>query len=172
MNTNPILHFIATAFALTAFSTAGCSEKPPKPDTPVVSTTVTTDTIKASAAEPPVPAVIATSDSPDIAWIDLKDYTYGQRDQLIAGLKRLETRVDVQMDELTKKRAAINGKADPKDWDFAMKEMRDAQAYLKSTNKELGKATPEIWSQAKDKVGHAWVRSQEAYAKVKASTTI
>ena len=52
-----------------------------------------------------------------------------------------------------------------------MKEMADARAYLKSTGEEANKATPETWLQAKEKVGQAWTRTQEAYDKVKASTT-
>ena len=61
--------------------------------------------------------------------------------------------------------------ANTKDWDFAMKEMIDARLYLKSTGEVLAKAMPETWNQEKDKVGQAWVRTQEAYAKVKSSTT-
>jgi hypothetical protein len=89
----------------------------------------------------------------------------------LAGLSRLESEVDSQIAALTAKRATMNGTTDTKDWDFAMKEMVNAQAYLKSSGAELSKATPETWSQAKDKVAQAWVRTQEAYTKVKASTT-
>jgi len=52
-----------------------------------------------------------------------------------------------------------------------MKEMGDARSALKSMGEELSKATPETWDQEKDKVGQAWVRTQEAYDKVKSSTT-
>jgi len=36
---------------------------------------------------------------------------------------------------------------------------------------ELHEASPETWAQQKDKVGEAWMRAQEAYGKVKSSTT-
>jgi hypothetical protein len=36
---------------------------------------------------------------------------------------------------------------------------------------ELSKASPETWSQEKDKVGQAWVRTQAAFDNVKSSTT-
>jgi hypothetical protein len=52
-----------------------------------------------------------------------------------------------------------------------MKEMADARSNLKSMGEEIRKATPEIWAQEKDKVGRAWVRTQEAYDKVKSSVT-
>jgi hypothetical protein len=35
----------------------------------------------------------------------------------------------------------------------------------------MAKASRETWDQQKDKVGLAWVRTQDAFAKVKASTT-
>ena len=60
---------------------------------------------------------------------------------------------------------------DTKGWDFAMKEMEDARSALHSIGTELSQATPETWNQEKDKVGQAWVRTQEAYDKVKSSTT-
>jgi hypothetical protein len=33
-------------------------------------------------------------------------------------------------------------------------------------------ATAETWDQKKEKVGQAWAKTQEAYGKVKASTTL
>jgi hypothetical protein len=93
------------------------------------------------------------------------------RAQFFAGLKRLEAIVDDQMSSLTARRAAMKSTANTKDWDFAMKEMGDARSYLKSMGEELSKASPETWAQEKDKVGQAWVRTQEAYDEVKSSTT-
>jgi hypothetical protein len=60
---------------------------------------------------------------------------------------------------------------DTKDWDFAMKEMSDSQAYLKSMIDEAGRATPDTWEQEKDKVDEAWQRTQAAFDKVKITTT-
>jgi hypothetical protein len=61
--------------------------------------------------------------------------------------------------------------SDDKDWDFAMKEMNDSQAYLKSMIDEAARATPDTWGQEKDKVDQAWQRAQEAFDKVKVTTT-
>jgi hypothetical protein len=117
-------------------------------------------------------AVAASSPSVVFArWTDIKDCTYEMRAQFYAGLSRLEARVDAQIGELTAKRAAMNGVTDTKDWDFAMKEMVDARANLKSVRGELSRATPATWDQAKDKVGQAWLRTQAAFASVKSSTT-
>ena len=49
--------------------------------------------------------------------------------------------------------------------------MGNARTYLKSMEEELHEASPETWAQQKDKVGEAWMRAQEAYGKVKSSTT-
>ena len=123
----------------------------------------------------PVVAVqVATTASPEVApadWNEIKVCTYDMRARLFAGLKQLEAKVDGQIRELVAKRATMKGTTDTKEWDFAMKEMNDARSYLQSTGEELSKATRENWDQAKEKTGQAWVRTQDAYAKVKASTT-
>ena len=112
--------------------------------------------------------------APDVAnaqWTDIKDVNYDSRAKFFAGLIWLNTKVDLQVDELNAQRAAMTSAANPKDWDFAMKEMVNAQAYLVATGKEMNAATSETWDQQKEKVGLAWTRTQEAYAKVKSSVT-
>lgn len=156
-----------TVLNLLAFSTAGCAEKAKVTETtlPVVKpSVVATATPDASVAESPA---VATA-----RWSDLKGYTYNQRDLLLTGLKSLEARVDAQITELVAKRAALDASnISTKDWDFAMQEMVNARTNLKSTSADLAKATRDTWDQQKDKVGLAWVRAQDAYAKVKSSTT-
>jgi hypothetical protein len=167
------LIIITAAFGLAAFSTAGCAEKEkiaeaPLPPAKEVATTT------AAVPGPTTTVQVAAIASPDAAsaqWTDIKDYTYDMRAQFFAGFKRLEAMVDGQISELTAKRATMKGTTDTKDWDFAMKEMEEARSYLKSMGEELSKATPETWAQEQDKVGQAWVRTQDAYGKVKSSTT-
>lgn len=159
MKTKSLLSSLAALVSLCAFSTAGCAEKE-----------------KVVTAPPPAAqdVAIAAPASPDIAtgqWSDIKDYTFDQREQFFAGLKRLQARVDAQVAELVARRAAMTSKTDTKDWDFAMKEMGDSRSYLKGMADEIAKATPETWDQEKDKVNHAWTRTQDAYDKVKSSTT-
>jgi hypothetical protein len=175
MRTNRFTSLVIVAFGLAAFSTAGCTEKekiaeaPLPPAKDVAATTVTT-----TVPGPTATVQVAATASPDAAsarWSDIKDCTYDIRAQFFAGLNRLEARVDDQISELTAKRAAMKSTTDTKEWDFAMKEMGDARSALKSMGEELSKATPETWDQEKDKVGQAWVRTQEAYDKVKSSTT-
>ena len=176
MTTNRLTHLIIAAFSLTAISTVGCAEKAKSGEASLP----TVEAVAASPAPNPVsgsttPIKVAVTVNPDVAsaeWADIKDVTYDLRAQFFAGLKRLEAKVDAQMDELTAKRAAMNSTANTHDWDFAMKEMGDAQSYLTSMGVELSKASPETWDQVKDKVGKAWVRTQDAYAKVKSSTTV
>jgi hypothetical protein len=172
MKTNRFSHLITAALGLAAFSTAGCSEKEKTADmTATPASDASTTPAPAPAASAPV-ANAAAADTASAKWIDIKDCTYDTRAQFFAGLKALEARVDGQVAELTAKRAAMPSTTDTKDWDFAMKEMTDSRAYLTSMGEELGKATPDTWNQEKDKVGQAWVRTQDAYGKVKASTTL
>ena len=175
MKTNRFTNLATAAFGLAAFSSMGGAEKekmaeaslPPAAE--VATNTAAAATPGAAAAVP-----VAAAASPDAAaakWSDIENCSYDLRVQFFAGLKRLEARVDAQLSELIAQRAALKGTAETKDWDFAMKEMRDARAYLQSMAEEVSTATDETWAQEKAKVGQAWVRTQAAYEKVKHSTT-
>jgi hypothetical protein len=170
MKTNFYTLVTTVALSLTAFSTVGCAEKDKTADAPLPSA----KEVAASRIDPNSPAQMAALATADIAsakWGDIKDCTYDMRAQFFAGLKQLEARVDGQISELTARRAAMKSTADTKNWDFAMKEMNDSRSYLKSVGDELNKASPETWTQQKETVGLAWVRTQDAYDKVKSSTT-
>lgn len=107
-----------------------------------------------------------------LRWTDIKDHPFGKRADFMAGLARLREKVDAQVAELTAKRASmLDLSVDTKEWDFNMKEMNAARSYFNAVSDELRKATPETWDQGKEKAGQAWVRTQEAYDKVKSSTT-
>lgn len=167
MKTQLTAALVTTTLVLTSLAITGCGEKvgvaaPSLPSTKAV-----------LAATTPIAAPVASlsPDVPSNLWTDIKDYTYDQRARFFPGFQLMEARVDAQLAELTARRAAMNSTVNTKDWDFAMKEMVDARSYLKSTGEVLGKATPETWQQEKEKVGQAWVRTQEAYRKVKSSTT-
>ncbi len=103
------------------------------------------------------------------SWDDIKIFTYEQRTEFAAGLKRLEEKLDGQIGELTAKRATM--KNDPKEWDSAMRTLKDARAYLKSSGSEMNETSPELWSDQKEKIQRAWQSTQDAVGKVKASTT-
>jgi hypothetical protein len=153
MKTNSLFPLLAAAFCFVVLNRAGCAEK----ETP------TGATPPADNAPLPAPA--------GVQWSDIKDRTFDQRDLFFAGLKHLEARVDEQITELTAKRATMKGITDTKEWDFAMKEMVNARSALRSTGEVLAKAGRETWDEEKDRVGQAWVRTQDAFAKVKSSTT-
>ena len=115
----------------------------------------------------------ATSLSSEVnatTWQQLKDLTYERRAEFNAGVDRLELQVDSQIKELQTKRATISGSS-AQAWDFAMKEMEESRAFLRSAAAEASKANEETWTDRRDKVGLAWERTQDAYDKVKASTT-
>jgi hypothetical protein len=177
MKTNRLTHLmiITAASGLAALSTAGCTAKEKTAEASVPpAKEVATTTATAAVPGPSAAVQVATTASPDVAsakWSDIKDCSFDMRTQFSAGLQRLEAKVDDQIRELTAKRATMEGTADTKDWDFAMKEMGNARSYLKSMGEESSQATRETWDQQKEKVGQAWVRTQEAYGKVKASTT-
>ncbi len=175
MKTDRFTNLAVAAFSLAVFSNAGYADgekmalAPVRPSMAVITIAVA-DPVPGPAAvvqaPPPASPVVAASE-----WGDLKDYTFDMRAQLLAGIKQLEAKVDGQIRDLVAKRATMKGLTGTKEWDFAMKEMQDARSNLLSAGEELSKATQETWDQAKEKVGQAWVRTQEAYAKVESSTT-
>jgi hypothetical protein len=115
----------------------------------------------------------ATTSTPQVvvSWADIENDTYDQRAHFIAGYKQMEAKVDDQVKKLRAKRATMSGTTDTEDWDFAMKEEENARDDLRAIGNELNQATPENWSQERAKAGRAWVRTQDAYDKVKTSTT-
>jgi hypothetical protein len=175
MKTNRFINLLTAAVGLAAFSSAGCTEKQQTADaTPPPGKEATTATATVVVPKPATTVQVAATVIPDVAsarWTDIKDCTYDMRAQFFAGLNRLEARVDVEVSELTTRRAAMNSNANTQDWDFAMKEMERTRSYLKSTGDDLSKSSPATWDQIKDKVGEAWVKTQDAYRAVKSSTT-
>ena len=175
MKTNCWINLIAATFGFAAVSAVGSAENE-KIAQAVLRPSMAVTNIMIAAAEPaPIPAIpaaaMASSDGAAAQWSDIKDCTYDMRVQFFAGLKQLESKVDGQISELAAKRAAMKSTTDTKAWDFAIKEMGDARSYLKSMGEELSVAPRETWDQEKDKVGQAWLRTQEAYDRVKSSTT-
>lgn len=142
---------------------------PQPPSRAIVSITVTPP----KQLEPvPIPPGTTLASASSTQWVDIKDYTFAQRDSLLTGLAGMLARVDAQTEELKTKRAAMAASTRTSDWDFAMKEVHNARANLKFACDELGKATPETWDQQRDRVGQAWERTQNAYAAVRSSTTM
>ena len=157
---------ITAAFLLAVLPTTGCAEKE-KDKMTEDPLPLTKDRSKVTLA----PAAVASDDT-SAQWTSLKGLTYDKRVLFFAGVKQLEARVDDQIASLMSKRAVmVENTVSTADWDFAMQEMHNAQTYLRGMIEEAGKATRENWSQHQDKVGLAWVRTQDAYGKVKASTT-
>jgi len=105
-------------------------------------------------------------------WTDIKDNTFEQRDHFILGLKRLQTTVDLQVDELNARRnTMVQQEIETRSWDFAMKEMENARSHLRAVGAEADAATSDNWDQMKRTIEIAWQRTQNAYGKVRASTT-
>lgn len=176
MKTNPLL-VSAKLFALLGLASVACS----RDNTQVADTQPATPRATAPApAETPsliqnarVAATTAATDAGNAvagSWDSLKDFTYEKRADFSAGVSRMAAGLDDQVRALKAKRATLT-EASTKDWDFAMKELEDARADLRSKLSELSKASSETWTQAKDRAAEAWKRAQDAAAKVKASTT-
>jgi hypothetical protein len=119
-----------------------------------------------------VPAAAITGDVPaSETWDSIKDDDFDQRAHFAAGVERITTRVDNAMQILRDKRSTLP-ETSTQDWDFAMKELGEARSNLRYQFTELNKATPETWSEAKDRVAGAWQRVRDDYDQVKLSTTI
>lgn len=132
---------------------------PPAPVTPPV------------APQPAAPNPGPLAKTPDLAWTDLKALSYDARQELFAGLVRLNAQVDARLATFTARRANLKASADTAGWDFAMKAFGNARAYLQSTSDEMNRATPQTWDQYKDKLGRAWDRVREAAAEVEATVS-
>jgi hypothetical protein len=154
----------------TAAPEAGTTEVQPPPGQPTPVQVQPSVPIARPAQAVPI-AVQSVADQASASWVAIKDYTFDQRSDFIAGANRLQAMLSSQIAELNAKRASMPSTVDTKDWDFAMKEMNDSQYYLKSMIDEASRATPETWAQEKDKVDQAWQRAQEAFDKVKVTTT-
>ncbi len=120
---------------------------------------------------PPAADIVIDVEHSSAQWVAIKTSSYDQRAQVFPVVAELEARVDEQIAALNAKRATMTGTTQTNAWDFAMTEMTDARAYLRSMGQELRDARSENWDQTKDKVDRAWVRTQDAFSKVKASTT-
>lgn len=127
------------------------------------------DSAPASAA--PVTGATSAFDVAAVSWLSIKDCPFARRAEFFAGLNKLDAQVARQVAELNAHRATMDGIAETKDWDFAIEVMKNAQLYLTSMGAESREATAELWDAKKAKVGQAWVRTQNAYANVKFSTT-
>jgi hypothetical protein len=173
---------ILPALAALALLVAGCG----RPAAVVVVAPTPTPTPVAPrvapANPPPATAVVRTIDNPPIAveshmdqaaaqWTAIKDYTFDQRAQFLSGAGGLIAAFDGQVAELKAKRATLPSTVDTKDWDFAMSNLVDSQSYLRSMVTEAGQATPDTWEQEKEKVDQAWQKAQDAFEKVKTTTT-
>jgi|CZKI01.1.fsa_nt_gi hypothetical protein len=166
MKTLRFTTLVTAAIGLAAFLASGCSNKDraasAQPAVAVQAPPV--PVVRRDMA--PAPAVAASASA---SWDAINGFTYEQRADFAAGVVRLESQLDGQINELNAKRAAMT--AGTKDWDFAMGEMTHARSYLQSMAAEVSGATPDTWSQEKEKVNQAWLKAQEAYEKVRTSTT-
>ena len=166
MNIRGLAAMAAAALGL-ALLTSGCSKKEqvaavqPAPQQAQAAPAPEARTV---AALPQPVAVAATA-----SWESLADLTYDQRAEFIAGILRLENQLDGQIGALAAKRATMT--TDTKDWDFAMGGLTEARSYLQSMATEVGAATPDTWSEEKEKAHQAWLKAQDAYDKVRTSTT-
>jgi hypothetical protein len=126
----------------------------------------------ASAAEPPAapaPAPAASATADPSSWDDIKMFPHEQRGEFLVGLNKLQAKLDAQIAELTARRATM--KKNTADWDFAMKALESARTYLKSRASEVKDTTAELWNNEKEEIQRAWQSTQEAYDKVKMTTT-
>jgi len=125
-----------------------------------------TQSTKAAAKELVADVKTTASDS----WDSIKDYTYEKRADFAAGLERLATKRDAEIQEMNAKVTGLPDTA-AKERDRAVKEFNEARSYLKSQLTDLRTGSADTWADAKEKITQAWQKVQAAYDKVKASPT-
>ena len=165
-------HFIA-ALGLAVFSAAGYATTAPTGTILPPNNAVVTISVSDPAPGPSADLAFAATVEPagdSTQWSEIKDETFAMRTVFIAGLKRLEAKLDAQIIELRARRALQNVAAKPRR-DIAIKQMGYARSYLQFLSGELNKATLGTWDEAKLKVGLAWARTQKFYAMGKSGTT-
>ena len=114
--------------------------------------------------------VRSADDSGGRTWTSIENDGYELRTHFQDGISYLSTVLDGQIGQLKAKRAGMT--TDTKDWDMAMKEVDDSRSLLTGRMRELSKVdTPELWVDAKEKVGEAWKRSQTAIDKMNQTVT-
>jgi hypothetical protein len=153
MKTSPLsLAFLSAIAAPAAILVAGCSKTDSGPTAAdQVKSTVTTVTN-------------AVADS----WDSVKDFTYDRRVEFTATVDRMTGQLDDKVTALKVKVVGAPGTPSAA-WTGATKDYDDARADLKARMTDLGNATSDTWSDAKDKVSAAWKHVQSAYDKVTAS---
>jgi hypothetical protein len=175
MNAHRSAPFLATSVvSLAVFSATGCPRKQPRvelaPPGPRAAELTAAAQTPPSASLPAKPLPPAALTAASAAWDDIKDYPFEKRAEFVAGLNRLEKKLDFQIDELNAKRATLKTRTD--EWDFAMKALETDRSYFKSLVTEASQATAETWNNDKEKIGRAWQSTQDAYDKVRTSTTL
>lgn len=126
---------------------------------------VVTITVSGGPSGPVRSASRAGYDSIAAQWDEIKDCSSVMRDQFFAGLQQLEACVDGQINELAARRATARDPGAMKEWELAANEMNNARFFLSAMGEKLRTAVPENWEQQKQKVGLAWMKAQEIWAR-------
>src|SRR5476651_119591 len=112
---------------------AGCAKSGSTAPTQVAAApTPSVQGVPAQPAPKPAVARVGVPFQPDLtsaSWASIKDYTFDQRADFAAGAGVMEASLASQVAELNTKRAALPSTVDTKEWDFAMKNLMDAQSY-------------------------------------------
>ena len=103
-------------------------------------------------------------------WDRIKDDTYEQQSDFAAGYRQLGNDADAAIQRLDAKRATMTDTA-AKDWDIAMKELKDARSDLDDKLNQIKAANSDTWNDAKGKATAAWKRVVDDLDKVRHSTT-
>lgn len=157
---------IACALAFAAAASTGCA----KNSNTLASERVDQTPADTSASEAATPVATPVNEPARDTWDRIKDYTYEQQADFVAGYHQLAADSDVAIQKLDAKRATMTDTAS-KDWDIAMKELKDARSDLDDKLGQLKQANSDTWNDAKDKATAAWKRVVDDLDKVRRSTT-
>jgi hypothetical protein len=114
----------------------------------------------------PPPSLIDAS----AAWDSISGLGFDQKASFVAGVAQMESLLDSQIAALKAKRATMT--TGTTDWDLAWGPLNDARNYLHSMGAEASNVTAsDAWDQEKERVHQAWVKAEDAYDRVRTSTT-
>lgn len=158
------IHLSAATLAFAALAAAGFAQNSGR-GLPPSAAKVSIMIMDAESSAPVLSNAVAETNTESARWADIKDYTIEMRGAFFAGFERLETTVNRQINELTARRAALKNSVEIKELDLAIQNMDKARFLLAFMGDLLGKSTPQTWDKQKTKVGLAWAKTQETYAR-------
>jgi hypothetical protein len=161
---------LAAVLGVSSILVSGCSNKEKVVETNPAVVAPAVQPTPLPVVRPGAPLAAPAQIDASAAWDAISGLGYDQKASFVAGVAQMESLLASQIEALKAKRATMT--TNTTDWDLAMGPLTDARNYLHSMGTEVNNVTtPDAWDQEKERVHQAWVKAQDAYDKVRTTTT-